>query len=178
MAAPLPVAEEEGAGPATAALDLLSAAILLALGLGFAGLSLALPVPDGWRSAPGLLPFLVSASLAVMALMLAMSAWPRRGRGGAIPVLLDAERAGRATVLVATLTYVGALDMLSLEGFVPILGAQIPMGGFEPCTILLLTVLLRIFWTERLWACLAVAAGWTLTLSLSFRVLFGIPLPG
>lgn len=171
--------EDESAGLASPALDLAAAAILLALGLFFAAVSLAMPAPGGWRSAPGLLPFLTSASLAVMATVLGLSALARgRATGLRLDGALTDDGARRIVLILAVAAYVGALDLLSLEGFVTIAGRAVPVGGFEPATIVFLTLLLRIFWTDRLWHCLAVALGWTAMLVLAFRTLFDLPLPG
>ncbi|SHG83284.1 tripartite tricarboxylate transporter TctB family protein [Marivita hallyeonensis] len=170
--------EDESAGEASPALDLIASGFLFALGLFFAALSLALPVPGGLVSAPGLLPFVVSASLAVMAIVLGLSAWRRRVFVAPLQVEIDSEIARRIAAAGAVAVYLAALQTLSLEGFVAILGRQIPIGGFEPATIVFLTALLRLFWTDRLAAVVTVSVGWTLCLSFAFRGLFGVPLPG
>lgn len=170
--------EDESAGAASPALDLWAAVFLFVLGSMFAVMSLALPVPDKTLSAPGLLPFLTSASLCIMSVILGVSARHRNARARAqVPIFaLESQRRILAALVVAG--YLVLLQHLGLEGFVPMFEWQVPMGGFEPATILLLTVLLRLFWTERLLPVIAVAVGWTFCLSLSFRGLFGIPLPG
>ena len=170
--------EDESAGAAPPALDLGAAAFLFVLGAVFAGLSLALPVPGKIFSAPGLLPFLTSASLCVMAVLLGLSAWRRRALPMPEPHRDPGEGMRRLVAIVAVAGYLAALDALRLEGFVPVLGLQVPVGGFEPATILFLLILLRLFWTVRPGPLVAVAVGWTLCLSLAFRGLFGIPLPG
>lgn len=171
--------EDENAGQAPPVLDLAAAVFLFCLGALFAGLSLALPVPDKLLSAPGLLPFIISASLAIMAVLLGLSGWRRRHEAPPSDfVLVPVETARRALAASAVAVYLGALQVITLEGFVPLLGRQVPVGGFEPATIIFLSVLLRVFWTERLFPVVAVATGWTLCLSLAFRGLFGIPLPG
>lgn len=170
--------EDESAGEGPPALDLAAAMFLFTLGLFFAILSLALPVPGSWLSAPGLLPFVTSASLALMAVLLGLSAWRRRGEAGESSGSEDGEAARRTQAAFAVAVYIAALQGLGIEGFLPVFGAQIPFGGFEPVTIVFLSVLLRLFWTERLAATVGVSVGWTLCLSLAFRGLFGIPLPG
>ena len=170
--------EDESAGEASPALDLIAAGFLFTLGLFFAALSLTLPVPGRVVSAPGLLPFVTSASLAVMAFLLGVSAWRRRDFAPGFATGICSESARRIAAAGAVAVYLGALETLSLEGFVPVFGGQIPIGGFEPATIIFLTALLRLFWTDRLASVLTVSVGWTLCLSFAFRGLFGIPLPG
>lgn len=170
--------EDESAGSASPALDLAAAAFLCALGLLFAGLSLALPVPDALLSAPGLLPFLTSASMAVMAILLGLSAWQRRN-GDTYPAFhWSSETARRLAASVAICIYLASLQVLDAEGFIEVFGTQVPLGSFEPSTIILLAALLRLFWTQKLAAVVAVSTVWTLCLSIAFRGLFGIPLPG
>jgi len=170
--------EDESAGEASPALDLIAAAFLFCLGLFFAALSLALPVPGKALSAPGLLPFLTAASLAVMAILLGLSAWRRRGLPAENEETPAGETSRRLQAIGAVAVYIGALQGLGFETFVPLGSLQIPLGGFEPATIIFLSVLLRLFWTDSLSRIVAVSAGWTLCLSLAFRGLFGIPLPG
>ena len=170
--------EDESAGAASPALDLAAAVVLFVLGGVFAVLSLALPVPGKVFSAPGLLPFLTSASLCAMAGLLGLSAWRRRNGPVEPATLPGGETARRLTLVGAVGLYLLALDTLALERFVPLWGAQVPLGGFEPATVLFLAVLLRLCWTDRPIAIVSVSVGWTLCLSLAFRGLFGIPLPG
>ena len=93
-------------------------------------------------------------------------------------LVLGIRRKGRLWAIVTIVAYVATLDALALEGFVDLLGFQFPLGSFEPATIVAMSVLLRVFWTDRLFPILVMATGWTLCLSLSFRGLFNIPLPG
>ena len=90
----------------------------------------------------------------------------------------EGETGRRIAASAAVAIYLAALQSLQLEGFVQVGSLQVPLGGFEPATIVFLCVLLRLFWTDRLSAVLAVSSAWTLCLSLAFRGLFGIPLPG
>ncbi len=170
--------EDESAGAAAPALDLIAAAFLVVLGIALAILSLRLPVPGKVLSAPGLLPFLTAASLTVMAVLLGLSAWKRSGQPAPASTSEDGETGRRLIAIAAIGIYLVALQSLAVEGFVPLGGQQIPVGGFEPATIIFLSVLLRLFWTARLTPVVGVATVWTLCLSLAFRGLFGIPLPG
>lgn len=173
--------EDESAGVAHPALDLAAGLFLLVLGVWFAVEALRLPVPGGVMTAPGLLPFLTGASLAVMALILGLSGFRRFGTEPAFrfAVLLGDLESQRRTVLIVTVVlYVAALDFFSFETYLAFAGVQIPIGSFEPITIVSLTTMLRTFWTPRLMNCVAVAVIWTACLSLAFRWLFNIPMPG
>ena len=170
--------EDESAGAASPALDLIAAAFLFCLGALFGALSLMLRVPGQSVGAPGLLPVLAAARLCVMAGRLGLSAWRRRNDPAEASTAGGGEAVRRLTLVGAVGAYIIALDSLELERFVPVLGVQIPVGGFEPVTVLFIAVLLRLSWTDRPAAIVAVSVGWTLCLSLAFRGLFGIPLPG
>ena len=69
--------EEAGAGFASPLMDFIASAFLLLIAAAFMAGSLALPVPGSLATAPGLLPFLTAASLGLMALALAWTAWQR-----------------------------------------------------------------------------------------------------
>jgi hypothetical protein len=173
--------EDENAGANHPLLDLVAGLFLLAIGIWFAAMSVALPVPGNIVSAPGLLPFLIAGTLAIMAGLLAFSALRRFGtvRPYDFASALGRPESLRRVALVVTVgIYVAALDILSFETYVTISGLQFPVGSFEPITMLALTAMLRLFWTRRLFNCLLVAVIWTLVLSFSFRGLFHIPMPG
>lgn len=173
--------EDESAGAAHPVLDLAAGIFLLALGIWFAVMSVQLPVPGRLTTAPGLLPFLTAASLAAMAAVLGLSAFRRLPGAEALGLggLLSAIESRRRAMLIATVViYVAALDALSFETYVHIGDMQIPFGSFEPVTLVSMAAMLRIFWTRRLTHCVAVAVIWTLCLSLAFRGLFNIPMPG
>lgn len=173
--------EDESAGASHPVLDLIAGVFLIALGLFFVAMSVALPIPGGISTAPGLLPLLTGASLAVMAAFLAFSALRRRRAAApleftSIVTTLESQR--RIVLIVCIAVYIGALDALSFEKYVNIAGHAVPMGSFEPITVVALTTMLRFFWTRNVVHCLAVAVTWTLCLSLAFRGLFNIPMPG
>ena len=173
--------EDESAGASHPALDLAAGLFLTALGIWFAAMSLALPVPGRVSTAPGLLPFLTSASLAMMAIVLAVGAFKRRGTEMPLSVsalLSTVEAQRRVLLIVCVVIYIAALDALSFETYLHIAGYSVPVGSFEPVTVVALTAMLRLFWTPRIAHCLAVALIWTLCLGFAFRGLFNIPMPG
>lgn len=173
--------EEAGTGHAAPVLDLAAAAFLLALAVLVMAASLALPVPGGLRTAPGLLPFLTAASLAVMAVLLGLSALARRRAG----VVMDPSEArdtaqDRRTALLTLVValYIGALQVLAFQYYFSISGVPFVLSAFEPVTTVALAAIIHVFWRGPLWITTLISAGWTLTLSLVFQKLFVIPLPG
>ena len=172
--------EDENAGTSHPVLELVAAGFLILLGLWVAVMSLLLAVPGAVWTAPGLLPFLVSASLVAMAGSLALTARRKLKTAPKFHLMwrISVNDGGRRLLLAGLVfLYVAALDLLSFETLVSLPGMRITVGSFEPVTVVALTVLLRLFWTRRLSDCLAVALGWTAFLSLAFRSLFLTPLP-
>jgi hypothetical protein len=173
--------EDESAGAAHPLLDLAAGLFLLLLGIWFAAMSLALPVPGSVATAPGLLPFLTAASLGAMAILLGLSGFRRLSTArpfdaGRVFSALESQR--RSVLIVTIIVYIAALDSLSFETYANIAGTSVPLGSFEPITVVALTAMLRFFWTNRLTHCVLVAVFWTLSISLAFRGLFNIPMPG
>ena len=172
--------EEANAGFATPIMDLTAAAIIAAISVFTAVESLRLPVPGGAVfTAPGLLPFLTSASLLVMAALLGYSAMTRRR---VMPRTLDRFEIPTDAARSLALGGIVALYVLALQ-FVPVdIGFNIGslhfvIGAFEPVSVVFLTGLLRFYWRAPLWICLSVVALWIAFLSVVFRMLFQTPLP-
>ena len=172
--------EEAGAGYASPALDLIASAFLVVLSIAIMAASIALPVPGDWTTAPGLLPFLVAASLLLMALGLAATAIKRR-RGGAERALLGRDRdTDRKTLQLAAAValYIAALQSLAFRQDLVIADFRHTISAFEPVTIIALIAIIHLAWRGPLWVTVTIATAWTLTLSLVFQHIFVIPLPG
>ena len=173
------VGEEAGSGRAPPILDLIASACLIALAIWIMIESLALEMPDSVATAPGLLPFLTAASIAVMALILAAGAWRRRRDGDRGEADEDAGDPGRTLGLVAIIAaYIAALEFLGFEYQFAFAGAWLTIGSFELISIVVLTGILALFWRAALWRCFAVALVWIMLLASAFRYIFSIPLPG
>ena len=173
--------EEANAGYASPILDLIAAAVLIALSIAVMVGSLALPVPGDVETAPGLLPFLVAASLMVMALGLGASAMARHRAGVRMPVLAgrDLGADARSLVLaVAVALYIAGLQLLAFRYDVVVGGFFYSVSAFEPLTILTLAIIIGASWRGPLWITALIAVGWTLALSAVFQHVFRIPLPG
>ena len=173
--------EEAGAGHSAPGADLFAAGFLIALSILVMVASVQLPVPGDLRTAPGLLPFLTGASLAVMALMLGHSAWKRR-KAGVVMNPEDArnkEEDKRALLLAAVVAiYILALQYLAFQVYWTVAGVPIVLSAFEPVTIVALSAIIHVSWRGALWVTVSISAFWTLLLSLVFQKLFLIPLPG
>lgn len=172
--------EEAGAGYASPALDLIASGFLIILSITIMAASMALPVPGDWTTAPGLLPFLVAASLLLMALGLAATAIKRRqsAPGGVLPSR-DRETDKRTLQLaVAVAIYIAALQFLAFRQDIVIGGFRHTISAFEPVTIIVLVAIIHLAWRGPLWITTSIAIGWTLILSLIFQHIFVIPLPG
>lgn len=173
--------EEAGAGLAAPGLDLLAAGFLVALSLVVMVASVRLPVPGDLTTAPGLLPLLTAASLAIMAVLLGLSAMTR-WRAGVVMAPEDARDPAedrRALLLAATVAvYIAALQTLAFQIYFTLAGISLILSAFEPVTVIALATIIHVSWRGPLWITALISTGWTLALSLVFQKLFAIPLPG
>jgi hypothetical protein len=173
--------EDANAGYASPALDLIASAFLLALSGVVLVASLQLPVPGGVSTAPGLLPFLTAASLAIMAVLLGISALVRRREGAQMwdDSTRDHSEEKRAIVIVIAVgLYVAGLQTLAFQYFFTLGSVPMVLSAFEPVTTIALAAIIHIFWRGPLWITALVSLGWTLTLSVIFQKVFNVPLPG
>lgn len=173
------LSEDPNAGMANPVMDLAAAAVIAVVALFIAIESLRLPVPSGIFTAPGLLPFLTSASLLVMALLLGSSGLQRRRT---MPRALDRfeipDDFRRALVLGGiVILYVLGLQVIPVDASFNIGPLHFVIGAFEAVSLIVITGLLKLYWRAPLWACFAVTVGWTAFLSIVFRMLFKTPLP-
>ena len=173
--------EDANAGFAAPALDLIATATLIAISVAMMVASWRLPMPGDIHTAPGLLPFLVAASLLVMALGLGASALARRRAGVRVGALDDRDIATdmRSIVLaVAVAVYIATLQVMAFQQGFTVLGTHLKLTAFEPATILALSTFIHLSWRGPLWITVTVSTVWTLILSLVFQLVFRIPLPG
>jgi hypothetical protein len=176
------LSEDPNAGYATPLMDLIAAGIIAVIAVWFMVESLRLSMPGGVTTAPGLLPFIIAATLVLMALMLGADALARRRNGIAgvpVPDGLDLppdfrRSMGLGVILVV---YVAALQFASIDVAFTLFGLRFIIGAFEVVTVIVLTAILRIYWQQPLWACVAVSFGWVAFLSIIFRLIFSQPLP-
>jgi hypothetical protein len=175
----LVLSEEANAGFATPIMDLIAAGIIAAIALVMAIESLLLPVPGRIFTAPGLLPFLTSASLLIMAVILGYGAL---GRRRTMPRALDrfeipSDFLRSLALFGIVVLYVAALQFIPVRMSFHIGSLRFVIGAFETVSVVAITALLRFYWRARLWACLTVAVFWIAFLSVTFRMVFLTPLP-
>ncbi|MEM9220993.1 MAG: tripartite tricarboxylate transporter TctB family protein [Pseudomonadota bacterium] len=173
--------EEAGAGYASPTLDLIATAFLVALSIAVMAGSVALPVPGDLVTAPGLLPFLVAASLFLMALGLGASAVARRRAGIHAAAFADRDIPTdlRSLALAgAVAIYIAALQLMAFQYDVVVGGARYSISAFEPATIITLAVIIHLSWRGPIWITCLISVVWTLALSIIFQKVFNIPLPG
>jgi hypothetical protein len=173
------LSEEANAGYATPIMDMIAAGVIAAIALIMAVQSLRLPMPGGLITAPGLLPFLTSASLLIMAIILGFGALDRRRT---LPRALDrievpSDFARSMTLGGLVILYVLALQFVPVRTSVTVGSLRFVIGAFETVSVVAITGLLRLYWRARLWACLSVAVLWIAFLSVTFRIVFQTPLP-
>lgn len=179
---PRSYSEDPDAGLGTPLMDLVAAGVLVAISLWFVVESLRLPAPGGVFTAPGLLPFLTAASLLIMALMLGANALARRRAAVAGAAIVDGfdlppdfwRSMGLGAILIV---YIAAMQFLPVEYAFRLFGLRFVIGAFEVTSVVTITAILRIFWQQPLWACLAVSVVWIAFLSIVFRMIFIVTLP-
>jgi len=175
----LVLSEDANAGLANPIMDLAAAGLIGVISIWLAIESLLLPQPGGVLTAPGLLPFLTSASLLIMAAILGFSAL---GRRRITPRALDRFAVPNDFMRSLTLggivvLYVLALQVVPVRASFDVGPLHIVIGAFETVSVVAITGLLRLYWRAALWACLTVAVIWIAFLSIVFRILFQTPLP-
>jgi hypothetical protein len=162
--------------------DLIAAVIIGAVAIVAMILALGLPVQDSFLSAPGLLPFLVGASLLAMSVFLAV----RAVRQGAVAdeenkpaFALSSSETIAVPFLIGTIAiYIVALDLITFDLNLPTPFFVFQFSSYELLSIIMLLVLLKVFWRAAFWKCLAVSAVWVTVLAAVFRYGFQILLPG
>ena len=171
--------EDENAGFASPAQDLIAAAVLALLSLWIMIESVRLDIPGALTTAPGLLPFLTAASLCAMAAHLASLAI-RRHRNSIATVPVEEKPDHLRTVMLVGLigVYLICLQLINFDYTFQLGAMRLGYGAFEVLTIIALTTILSVFWRQALWACLAVSIVWVTLLAGVFRYVFTIPLPG
>ena len=173
--------EEADSGFASPTLDLIASAALIAIAIAMMAASAALPMPGAIHTAPGLLPFIVAASLLIMALGLGASALARRRSGLLMPAFADRDISTdlRSLLLAgAVAIYIATLQTLAFQQNVSVFGTTLRLSAFEPATIIALAAIIHLSWRGPLWITASVSIIWTAILSLVFQLVFRIPLPG
>lgn len=162
--------------------DLIASAVIGVVSIVAMLLALQMPTQGSLHSAPGLLPFLVGASLLAMSAGLAVKAL-RRGalrNADARPALnLSSSEVITVPFLIGVIAiYIVALDMFTFDLDLPTPVFLFQFSSYELISIVTLFVLLKVFWREAWWRCFLVSAVWVIALASAFRYAFQILLPG
>ena len=176
--------EEGGEERSSPAKNFAASCVIAVFAIAVMVLSAQLEVPDALATAPGLLPLLVSGTLLLMAIGLAVKSI----RAGALrgntyrpdPRHWFADQENRRTVLLMLVVflYVVVVDSVWFEVDIELGFFKLPFSSFELTSAIALTTILKLFWRARLWRCGLVALLYSMALTNIFRFGFHILLPG
>jgi hypothetical protein len=157
--------QSERTPPAEGLTSVLIATALLIVSTYFTIGGLALPQPEGWQTAPAMLPVLLGASLFAMAAVLLVKAI----RAGALRVKLSDELGDSNVMLTAIAFVLVGVFYFGLLAFLP----------FEIAAAIFLFAMFWVFWPEgNLLLRVTIAVALPIFITLCFAVGFGLPLPG
>ena len=170
--------------------NFVSSIVLAALGVFAMILSYQMPNPGSLYTHPGLLPFLVGLTLALMAVSLGVKAYREGGSqnmfaGGDIETMSeeDAEYSEsgqlRRTLFLmgVILAYIVLVDVVELDFRFPTPFFVFRFSGFELASIPALAIILKLFWKARWHYCGLVSLVMIVSLASIFRQGFKILLP-
>ncbi len=133
--------------------------------------SFSIPHPEGWQTAPGMLPMILGGSLFIMAAIITIDTV----RQGALRNLFGAvekrriDESENSTRGVITAIAGVAIFYFGLLQFLP----------FEIAAVIFLAAMTQVFWTESsLKQRLLISLVVPFAISIGFQGVFGIPLPG
>ena len=173
------ISEDEGSGYAAPIIDLISSAAILILSFWIIYESLKLKNPDNnILTAPALLPVIISISLIFMTLGIFYKSLKKLSINKTKSNHKETDYVIRFICPVALFFYVLGLTKLSFSYKLYFSNYQLDFRPLLILTIILLTLLLYIFWKQKLLSCFVVSLVWSLFLSFTFTNFFNIPLPG
>jgi len=156
-----------------AGIDLITSLLVMAVSIAVSVMSLKMPRPAGWKSAPGLIPLLFASTLFFMGLGLFISA----SRSNGIPTLLGMLSGFSMVNFLADARIKRALWIILLTGiYILLLTGQLP---FEIAGGLFLFSAFSVFWRSGGWLKISlISLIIPLFFGFAFRVLFSFLLPG
>ena len=165
--------------------DLASAVVIGAFALTVMVMSLRLDVPGDLYTAPGMLPFLISATLLIMAVALGAKAVSRGGAADAIAGSARAARRyvtddeGRRTIMLVgiVILYVLLVAFITFELRIPAFLFDLELTSYEVISVVMISWILRIFWRASVMRCFVVSLITIEALASIFRYGFGIIMP-
>ena len=173
------ISEDEGAGLAAPIIDLISSSIIILISLWLIYESTKLKIPDNnLLTAPALLPITTCITLIIMLSII----FYKSIKNLKINEINNHIRTNSYLKnLIAPLIlffYIFALTNYNFIYEIYFLNLELVIGPFLIFTIILLTLLLFIYWKQKIYSCLLVSFIWSLFLSITFVNFFNIPLPG
>ena len=177
--------EEDVDSQSTPAKDLGSACMIGALAIAGMILSLQLDAPDGLYTAPGLLPFITSLSLLLMALLLGTKSLQAGGareftkafRQAAEAYFSSAEERRAMLLIAIVVVYVLLVGTISFDLHLPTPVFDFRISSYEVISVVISTLIMRLFWKAPLMRCALVSVLTILILASIFRYGFGIVMP-
>ncbi len=149
---------------------LVSGGLMLISGFVFVS-SFFIPAPEGWQTAPGMLPMLLGGSLFIMASVIS---WEAIKNGAWISLKQGFRGIGESDPNTPLWRVVVAILVVGIFYFV-----LLRFLLFEIAAFLFLMTMLQIFWTEsKFWHRLLASLLIPFTITVSFHGIFGIPMPG
>ncbi|HAY45781.1 MAG TPA: hypothetical protein DCY55_05800 [Gammaproteobacteria bacterium] len=169
----------------TPAQDLGSACVIGVLAIIVMLLSVKLHSPGNVYTAPGLLPFIISLSLLCMAVLLGFRSLQAGGASSfnktfkqAVKSYFTDDQERRSILLIAiVVAYVVLVDIVSLDIRLPTPLFTFQLSGYEIISILVTTLVLRLFWKKPIIRCFIVSLLTIEVLASIFRYGFGILMP-
>lgn len=133
--------------------------------------SFFIPAPEGWQTAPGMLPMLLGGSLFVMATAIS---WEAINNGAWISLKESFKGNHQSDPNTPLWRVVVAICVVGVFYFV-----LLQFLLFEFAAFLFLLTMLQIYWAEsKFWHRLLVSLLMPFIITLSFNGIFGIPMPG
>jgi len=177
--------EEDTTGQASPRKDLGSACVIGALAITAMVMSLRLDIPGNVFTAPGLLPFVTSLTLLLMAILLglkAMQAGGARDFAGAsrraTGTYLSGEEGRRTLLLITIITaYVLLVGLINFDLRLPTPLFVFRLSSYEVISIAVITLIMRLFWKAPLLRCFLASLVTIEFLAAVFRYAFGILMP-
>ena len=173
------ISEDEGAGLAAPIVDLVSSSLIILIALWFIYESVNLKVPDqNLLTAPALLPIITSITLIMMLLIIFYKSIKNLNINESNNLFKTISYKKNLISPIILFFYIFALTNYNFTYEIYILSFELIIGPFLIFTIILLTLLLYIYWKQKIYTCLLVSSIWSLFLSITFVNFFNIPLPG
>jgi len=156
-----------------AGIDVITAVVVMAVSIAVAIISVKMPRPADWKSAPGLIPLLFAGTLFMMGLGLFISAMRRKGFAILSLMLSELTMAGFAADARTKRT----LWIILLAGiYIVLLTGRLP---FEIAGSLFLFSSFMVFWRKGGWLkIILVSVIVPMAFGFTLRMLFTILLPG